>query len=330
MRSLIAVFAILFSFNSHATDKWPVWPQIQHANKSLGWAVDQNNVLGYSNRIPLYGGQDPFPFCAAVAASILHDQHECMASGGDCRQQTRTSALSLVDASQGTPGKINFDNGGNTILALQKIVENGGAASHNSCNYSSIKEPRKPKGIDFVRIYGVYNGHRQTRKYGGYLQRYYRDEFYWEIKELGFNRMGLDFILTQNFNFTHDLFTAILINDDCNKVDILSSRKYSIRNVDNPNQDIALSYSTIREVLKKVKPIGINLCLNIDVGFKNCNKHSLVIFAESVATNIVTGDQRRVFRIANTWSEEWHRDHSDGWVFADQIMLGIYSIFWLE
>jgi hypothetical protein len=330
MRSIITIFVILFSITSNATEKWPVWSQIQHANKSLGWVVDQNNIIGNRSRVHLHGGQDPFPFCAAVAASILHDQHECMTSGGDCSQQVRTSALSVVDASQGTPGKINFDNGGNTILALQKIIKNGGAASHDSCNYSSIKEPRKPKGIDFVRIYGVYSGYRQTRNYDGYLQRYYRDEFHWEISTLGINRQGLDSILTQNFNFTHDLFTSVLLNEECNRVDVLSSKKYVVHNRDNPDQDITLSYTTIVDLLRHGVPVGINLCLNIDVGLKTCNKHSLVIFAEAKATNTITGDVRRVFRIANTWSEGWHRDHTDGWVFADQLMLGIYSLFWLE
>lgn len=330
MRSLIAIFALVLSFNSTAAEKWPVWPQIQHANKSLGWQIDQSSLIGHTSRVKLYGGQDPFPFCAAVAASILHDQHECMTAGKDCQQQPRTSALSLVDASQGTINKINFDNGGNTILALNKLVKNNGAASHSLCNYDNIKEPRNPKGIDFVRIYGIYSGHRQTRNYEGYLQRYYRDEFFWEVKNLGIERTGLDFILTQNYNSTHDLFSAVLINNNCNKIDIISSNRYTVRNIDNPNQDVALSYSTIKDLLSKRTPVGVNLCLNVDVGINNCSRHSLVIIAEAQAKNLITGDQRRVFRIANTWSEAWHRDNTDGWVFSDQLMLGIYSIFWLE
>jgi hypothetical protein len=329
MRSLIAVLLFFFSTSVYA-NKWPVWPQIQSVNKTLGWQVDEKSVTGYQNRVKLYGGQDPFPFCAAVAASILHDQHECMTTGADCSQHSRTSALSLVDASQNTPGKINFDAGGNTVLALNKLIKNRGAASHSSCNYDNISDPRKAKGIDFVRIYSIYHGYRGTRNYGGYLQRYYRDEFNWEIKNLGIDRNGLDKILKKNYNSTHDLFSDILISDDCNKIDITSSKQYKINNIENPNQDLALSYSTIRNLLSKQIPVGINLCLNIDVGLKTCSKHSLVIFAESLATNNITGDQRRVFHIANTWSEDWHRDHTDGWVFADQLLLGVYSIFWLE
>jgi len=96
------------------------------------------------------------------------------------------------------------------------------------------------------------------------------------------------------------------------------------------------SYERIRTIdwahrlLENKTPVGINLCLNVDVGFKTCSKHSLVIFAESIAYNSITGDRRRVFRIANSWSEEWHKDHTDGWVFADQLLLGVYSMFWLE
>jgi hypothetical protein len=329
MRSLIAVVLLLFANQAYA-NKWPIWPQIQSVNSRLGWQIDKIQVIGHNSRVPLYGGQDPFPFCASVAASILHDQHECMNKNQDCSVYPRTSALSLVSSSQGTPNRINWDNGGVTILALKQVLKNGGAASHLSCNYDTIVEPRKNKGVDFVRIYGNYANHKQFRKWGGYLQRYYRDEFIWEVTQLGLYRKNLDAVLSKDFNSPHDLFNSIIVTEECGNIEITSSKQYTLKIIDNPDQDIKLSYEKIQYLLKNNTPVGINLCLNIDVGLKTCSKHSLVIFAEGLAKNTITGDIRRVYHLANTWSEHWHKDHNDGWVFADQLLLGVYSMFWLE
>ena len=329
MRCLIACFLIVFATKVYA-NTWPIWPQLQTPKSNLGWQIYQDRLIGHSSRVKVYGGQDPFPFCAAVAASILHDQHECMKARKDCSQQPRTSALSLVDASQGTANKINWDNGGNSLLALNKLLANNGAAAHNSCNYDSITNPRKNKSIDFIKLYGNYSNYRQVHKWGGYLQRYYRDEFIWEIKQLGLYKQDLDLILTKSLNSPHDLASAIIVDENCYKLELYSSKQYVVKIIDNPDQNIELLYVKIQELLKNNTPVGINLCLNMDAGFKACSKHSLVIFAEAYARNTITNDVRRVYKLANTWSEEWHQDHNQGWVFADQLLIGVYSVFWLE
>lgn len=327
MRSLILCILVLFSNQVFA--KWPVWPQIQDASSKLGWQVDQK-ILGHPSMVPLYTGQDPFPFCAAHAASILYDQHECMSAGKNCALRPRTSPLSLVSASQKTPNKINWEQGGDPLSALNQIIENRGAASYDKCNYGSIKELRKNKSQDFTRIFGVYSSYVSYRNWDGYLKRYYRDEFIWEIGNLGLPNHNINHIFAKNFNNTNDLFTDIFLTEECKTIDLPSSRQYKSNFIENSNQDIALSFKIIHNLLKSKTPVGINLCLNISVGFKTCSKHSLTIIAESTARNKVTGDIRKVYRIANTWGENWQKDHSDGWVFADQLLLGVYQIYWLD
>lgn len=329
MHGLIAALILVFCTNALA-EKWPTWPQIQPVRESLGWVINKQNIVGHPNRVNLFIGQDPFPFCAAVSASILHDQHECMTAKRDCRQQPRTSFLSLVPASQDTPGKINWDKGGNSLLALRKIVKDGGGAAHDSCNYDDITNPRKNKGTEFVRLYSNYTGYKQFSQWRGYMARYYRDELLLHITDLGLQREGLTLLLDRKFDNPHDLVYGIMFTDSCNQISIESSKPYTIKKIEGQIQDIALSYTTIKNLLSNNVPVGINLCLNVEVGFKTCSKHSLVIFAQSTASNKITGDTRRVYQIANTWGEKWTFDNSDGWVFADQLYLGIYDIFWLD
>jgi hypothetical protein len=329
MHGIIAVLLLVFCVNVYA-EKWPVWPQIQAAKESLGWIVDPYNAIGHTTRVPLYIGQDPFPFCAAVSASILHDQHECMTANKDCSRQPRISFLPLVSASQNTPGKINWDNGGNTFLALEKILKDGGGAAYSSCNYDNITNPRKNKGTEFVRLYGTHAGYRHFSQWKGYMTRYHRDEFLFHLSDLGLYRQGVESLLGQTFSSAHDLIYAVIFNDACNQISIKSSKQYKLKTMDVTESNVALKYNTIKHLLSKNIPVGINLCLNVDAGWKTCSRHSLVIFAQSIAHNTVTGDTRRVYRIANTWGEKWTAENSNGWVFADQLFLGIYDIFWLE
>lgn len=325
MRSIIVLCLIFFS--NYVSAKWPEWPQIEHADNKLGWQVNQK-IIGHSSVVKLYG-QDPFPFCAAFAASILHDQHECMSKGKDCTGQIRSSALSLVPASQLTSGKVNWDKGGQTILALRHILKNGGASSHLKCNYE-FKEPRKNRSQEFTQLFGLYSGYRSYKNYEGYMKRYQRDEFIWLANNLFSTNVDLNNILNKDYNQIIDLMNAVLFNEDCNTIDIVSSKSYKSNLVENHKHDILLSFKTIEKLLQSKTPVGINLCLNASKGFKDCSKHSLVIFAESTAKNSITGDIRKVYRIANTWGEEWQKDHSNGWVFSDQLLKGVYEIFWLE
>lgn len=327
MRSII--LCILITFSNQVFAKWPIWPQIQDASSKLGWQVDQK-ILGHPSMIPLYTGQDPFPFCAAHAASILHDQHECMSAGKNCSLQPRTSALSLVPVTQKSSNIIDWEQGGNPLPAIDQIIANKGAASHKNCNYSSFKELRKNKGAEFSRIFGIHSTYTAYRNWGGYLKRYHRDEFIWEIGNMGLPNQSLEQILANNYKSPNELFTDILLKDECKSIDILSSKQYKSNFIENGNQDIALSLKIIQNLLKSKTPVGVNLCLNISVGFQKCSKHSLIIIAESAARNRITGDVRKVYRIANTWGENWQKDHSDGWVFADQLLFGVYQIYWLD
>jgi len=329
MRILILALLILFT-NSAVAKKWPVWPQIQIVDPKLGWSISQKNIVGSTSRVELYGGQDPFPFCASFAASILHDQHECMTNKTSCQQQPRTSALSLVMASQGGTNKINWNSGGEAIQALHKIVLQGGAAAHSKCNYDFITDRRNSKNSEFSKLYGIYNSYRTLEKWGGYLTRYWRDEFILDSKSLGLPTPDISDLVSKKFNTVEALTTALILNPDCDVVSIYSSKKYQINSVKNPSMNIELVYNQINKLLKLNTPIMLNLCLNAHVGFTACSKHTLVITAQGSAMNKTTGDVRTAYKIANTWGEDWHKAHNDGWVFADTLLEGVYEIIWLE
>lgn len=307
---------------------YPQWPQLQHANESLGWVVNDRRIIGGKTRVALYNGQDPFPFCAAVSASILFDQHRCMAEGRDCRTQPRVSALSLVPYSQGRVDSVIWDKGGFTQLALSRVV-NYGAAAHSDCNIDGISNPRSNKTKELYNLFVSYSSYQLVKDYGGYLSRYHRDEFVGDAKSIGVWREGITSLLGGNYSNSDQLTTDIILTSDCRIATIIPDKTYKINLVKVKNFDIEVSHKLVHGLLKNNTPVAVNLCLNAIVGIEKCSNHSLVIFAEGFAKNTITGDVRKVYRVANTWGEEWQKKHGDGWVFADLLLSGIYEIMWL-
>lgn len=311
-------------------EKWPVWPQMQIVDSKLGWEVSQKNIIGTTSRVELYRGQDPFPFCAAYAASILHDQHECMANKTSCESQPRISALSLVSASQQYGGKLNWNNGGNSFLALGKIIQQKGAAQHSKCNYDFITNHRVNKGTDFSQVHMMYNSYRNFAKTDINQMKYWGNELEWKIMSLGFPKPDVKQFTSKTYVSTDDIITDLIINPDCNVVSLSSSNQYKISTVKNPSMDIELGYKEINRLLKSNTPVLVNMCLNANVGFNSCSKHTHIITAQGKATNKTMGDTRTVYKLVTTWGEGWHSAHNDGWVFADALLAGVYEILWLE
>ncbi len=330
MQSLIVALLLLIPLTVFGqTNTMPQWPQLQFANPSLGWVVNDRKIVGHDSRVELYRGQDPFPFCAAVAASILYDQHQCMTERRDCRLQPRSSALSIVPASQHRTDSVVWDKGGFTNLALRHIAKSG-AASHQDCNTDSINNPRMDKSKEFHNLFVNYSQYSSIKDYGGYLSRHYRDEFILDLKFTGLYRDGVTDLLDNRYNDTNSLLTDIILHNGCKTATVVGSRPYKVTEITLKEFNIERAHNLIKTQLKQNVPVAISLCLNALVGLEKCSKHALVIYTEGFARNSITGDVRKVYRVANTWGESWQETHNDGWVFADQLLLGIYEIFWLE
>ena len=330
MQSLIAVLLLVISFTaSGQTKPHPQWPQLQFANPALGWTVNDRKIIGHDSRVELYRGQDPFPFCAAIAASILYDQHQCMALGKDCRQQIRTSGLSLVPASQRRSDSVVWEKGGFVNLALRHVVKFG-AAKHQDCNVDSLNNPRTDKSKDFHNLYVNYSQYSSYKDYGGYMARHFRDEFILDLKFIGLYRDGITDLLNNRYKDTDALLTDIIQHDGCKTATVVSDRPYTVKEIILKDFDIERAHMLIKSQLKQNVPVAISLCLNALVGLEKCSRHALVIYAEGFARNSITGDVRKVYRVANTWGESWQGAHNDGWVFADQLLLGVYELYWLE
>lgn len=312
-------------------EKWPTWPQMQIVDAKLGWEVSLKNIIGTTARVELYRGQDPFPFCAAYAASILHDQHECMTNKLSCKSQPRTSALSLVSSSQPYGGKISWNSGGSAFLALNKIVHQKGAAPHSKCNYDFITNHRINRINDFAQVYAMYNSYRHyaTGSDPNHM-KYWKNELEWKIMALGFPKPNISQLTSKMYTSVDDMITDLIIKPECDVVSLSSSKQYKINTIKNPFMDIEVGYKEINRLLKSNTPVMIDLCLNAHAGFAACSKHTHIITAQGKATNKTTGDVRTVYKVVSTWGEDWHKAHNDGWVFADTLLAGVYEIIWLE
>lgn len=329
MPAVVALCLALWSCVCWA-QTWPVWPQFQFANANLGWVVDRENVIGHRTRVQLYNGQDPFPFCAAYAASILYDQNECMLNRADCSTVPRTSALSLVAASQSSERAVKFETGGSSLLALNYIVHNSTKTSHAWCNTDDVHQPRINKGSDLNNLFSHMINYHQFIRYRGYMMRYYRDEFLRIARTLGVTDTSIALAaLRAKPSTVNELATELLLKN-CDRRDQIRNAKYKVVFNSIKNFDIEASHALITQQLGEHRPVQINMCMNAVVGFQNCFKHATVVYAESTATNQITGDVRKVYQLANTWGESWQAAHSDGWIFADNMLEGVYEIMWLE
>ncbi len=325
--TVIILTILAVSSTSACGNNYPQWPQLQHANPELGWVVS-DKIRGHTSRVNLYTGQDPYPFCAAQSASILHDQHECQTQNKDCTKQTRTAAVTLVSAGQSSTN-IKWSDGGNTLLSLGKLLRDGGGAAHTECNYDNIIQKRENKDAQINQLFTTYQQFLSTRGYAGYMHRYYRDEFTLISRRLGGTGPHISQLLNNHYSNPSELYNDVIMSPDCYKISVVSSRKYTARSVLTGSFDVGTAHKLIGDSLSLNRPVSVNLCLNVHLGMQKCSKHSLVIYAESFARNSVTGDVRKVYKVANTWGEQWQRDHNDGWVFADLLLMGIYEIIWL-
>ena len=332
MPAIILCLALLWSCVCNA-QTWPTFPQFQFANTALGWVVEKDEIVGHATRVRLFNGQDPFPFCAAWAASILYDQHACSSAGSDCALQPRTAALSLVSASQSSE-RVAFNAGGSALLALNALVNSTQPVSHEQCNIDDVYQPRNNKGTDLNNLFSHYMNYRNFMRHRGYMMRYYRDEFLRTARQLGMSdRVHTLQILHGKWTTVDELATALLVGERCamrRDLQTSGARRARVHFMRIHDFNIQLSHDTISEHLAQRRPVLVAVCMNIVVGFQNCFKHATVIVNEGWAHNTITGDRRKVYRVANTWGESWQSVHNDGWMFADLLLEGVYEIITLQ
>jgi len=300
------------------------------------WQIIEISRAGSRTRINAGVGQDPFPFCAAAAATLLWDQHRCMTDHRDCTLQPRTSFLAVTSASQSLPtNKINPNEGGAPLLSLSRIVESGGGVAHNVCNYDAIEQRRQPF-VPIVNNMMMYAAQwKKYRNYSPYLERFHRRNFLKLAHRINPLRTAeeLEEILFKSENMKMDeVFALIALMPKCFDQDFIPDNRFKIINVRVGDEfDRRTSFDTIKKSLEKNRPVLVNFCLNPDAKVKGCHRHSAVIVAQAQVQNKITGDIRLAYWLVNTWGEDWQSAHSDGWFFAENFITGVYGeVSWLE
>jgi hypothetical protein len=315
---------------------FPQHPVLRVVDLKEEWRMIEASRTGSRTRVNTGVGQDPFPFCAAAAASLLWDQHRCMNDHGDCALQPRTSFLAVTSVSQSLPSnKINPNEGGAPLLSLSRLVESGGGVTHNECNYDAIEQRRQPF-IPIVNNMMMYAAQwKKYRNYSPYLERFHRRNFLklaYRINPLR-TTQELEEILFKSENMKMDeVFALIVLMPQCFEQDFIPDNRFKINNVRVGEEfDRRTSFDTIKKSLEKNKPVLVNFCLNPDAKVKGCHRHSAVIVSQAQVQNKITGDIRLAYWLVNTWGEDWQSAHSDGWFFAENFITGVYGeVSWLE
>ncbi len=335
MRTIALIIGVLFTQFVQAQiaprGVWPQWPQLQAAQRSVGWWVDEKAAVGSTETVPLYIGQDPYPFRSAWAAAILYDQHRCATGGTPCSEIERVAALPLMRGA-GDGVSVNWERGGSGLGALRELLHNRGGPRHVECNIDDNIQPRTPPGSRHNELWVSWMQYRETRKWGGYLNRRARSEFLGIARAMGVqDREHLLGVLDgPQYRDQRELLNATLLNPRCGlrtvEVEELTAE---VRQVE--MGDLAAAQEHIDGALASGRPVMITICLQAHLGRKNCGEwHGTVVIARTWATNVITGDRRKVYRLANTWGEEWQSHHGRGWVFSDQFLAGVTEIVWLR
>lgn len=298
------------------------------------WTINFDSRVGSSTRIKATD-QEPFPFCFATAAAMLWDQQRCTADKKDCATQTASSFLAAVPAGQrlGLGSEIDLKNGGSPLLSLYHLVQKG-AVSYDRCNYSQIP----PNSSSAYVLTHHNNPIRQSwlkyRDYTPYLERYYKREFFKFLRNYNPKLADEQAEIILHTSMSDSEFAALLlVNSDC-WTHAVRDNRFTINWEKIENRSNAKkAFKIINNLLEQQKPVIIIFC-RIITDKEDCgqnNDHSVIIVAKAMASNEVTGDQRTVFWIVNSWGEKWQQENRDGWVFADALLNGINGeLIWLE
>lgn len=316
-----------------------VFPQhsaLKSVNSNDQWTILEDTRIGYKSRINVSRGQDPFPFCFSVAATLLWDQHRCQHDNKDCSQQLRTSFLSVTSYGQQLPiTKLKVADGGSALISLSKIVEQGGSAAHNVCHYDYIEKYRQPQQFN---LSGLQNTGKEWKKYKDftpYMERFYRRIFFKSLYEFNPYKSHDDAmaLLKSAANQTSEqFFASVLLNPECFENEFIPDNRFEIDRLKMGDVfDIKLTFDTIDRLLKKNTPVLITFCVNPEAKVAACVKHAAIVIAKAKAVNQVTKDVRTAYWIANTWGEDWQSVHNDGWIFAENFIGAAFGeIIWLK
>lgn len=332
---LLGVWLFNFSY-AQTPPPFPQFSALKSASPDDSWIINEKSRLGYRSRINVTRGQDPFPYCFSVAATLLWDQHRCQQDRKDCSTQERTSFLAVTSVGQQLPNTaLSHSQGGAALFSLSRIVDQGGAASHSVCNYDSIEYHRTPYGHVVNNMYQISKQWQKYKDYTPYLERVHRRSFRKISSKLNPTRSldELDLILNNSGTKSIDqLFAEIVLNENCFVNNFVPDHRFEIKRLKMGDVfNSKLTFDTIDQLLRKNIPVMITFCVNPEAKIPSCVKHAAVVIARANAVNQITGDVRTVFWIANTWSEEWQKAYNDGWIFAENFINSAFGeIIWLE
>lgn len=338
-RPIIFIFGLFFSlaaFGQPAPQPFPQFSSLRTVSIGDSWLIDKKSQIGYQTRIHVTRGQDPFPYCFSAAAALLWDQHRCQYDRRNCSAQERTSFLAITSAGQQMPNSIlNHAQGGAALFSLSRIIEQGGAAPHNVCNYEAIENHRTPYGHLVTNMYQTAKQWQKYKDYAPYMERFYRRSFRKITVKLNprLSTDELDAILTNSgIKSIDQLFAEVIVNENCFTNNFIPDNRFEIKRIRMGDVfNSKLTFDTIDQLLKKNIPVLITFCANPEAKIPSCLKHAAVVVARATAINQVTGDRRSAYWIINTWGEEWQTAYNDGWVFAENFINSAFGeIIWLE
>jgi len=326
-----------------------VFPLIVQAQQtatlvSIGnaWEIVESTRIGSTSRIVAHS-QNPYPFCFSYAAAALFDQTRCIADKlSDCRQQPRSSSLAITPAGQRLPATdIKVDSGGVTRLSLRDIVNNG-YVPHALCNTDFGMESdlnlnqRMTSGRGSIFL--TYEKWHTYKDWTPYLTRFYRHYFLQHATGINplLSTEDAELVQSDKLLSKEQLFGKILLRESCHRR--INSDYFQIKSRfvgEAENFDPKLTYVIIQQNLEQNRPVSVDFCMfGTAKDYGRCvsdARHAAVIVAQAQAKHRATGDMRTVYWLVNTWGEQWQQANNDGWVFADQLLHGIYGhVLWLE
>jgi hypothetical protein len=329
MRKIIFLVLLLLTVLTIAKDTRADQLYLTFKPIAKTYTINYDTLIGSKTRVRATQ-QNPYSFCFSTAAAMLWDQQRCMLNNKNCQTFTQTSFLAATPAGQDLPTDIaiEVEQGGSPLRSLQHLV-NVGYTTLDRCNYSHIKDLEQQyahKDLKFAK-----ENWQKHESYAPYLERYWRREFRQKALLLNPNLSSTALTKLLHAPLTQpELMNKILLNDACYK-NLKQDKRFVVRakRLGSKPQESA---QTIENLLRTGKPVIINMCLASSyTGCEQAEKHSLIVVASAKATHLATGDQRTVYWLVNSWGEEWQEKNSDGWVFADDFLMGLTGDFiWLD
>jgi hypothetical protein len=136
-----------------------------------------------------------------------------------------------------------------------------------------------------------------------------------EFVNLSFNQKTLKKALTKNI---YDEFLYTLFFDDCKMENFPSGFRAAVFPLDSMNVTENEFKQQIIKGLKIGKPVLFpSLCVIKGENYDCKGVHSLVVSGYKIVQNRV--EKKDVFKVHNSWGEEWQKKNNDGWVDANEL-----------